>query len=287
MKDQAESLRQLVSGQRASGTVVIAVTAANTGSGVTSVAVNLAISLMLQEKRVVLFDFNNSTFELLGGSIPNNEKNFREFLKGNLQLQDILVQTSIGLRVLIQAEIMVNTIAADRKSKEQLQRELTKLGEADYVIVHLPTGITKESIPYIAGADRLYIISDPNIETVRDTYGMIKAITQRVRDDIIPDTYLVINKSLSDELSGALAERLKNGVHQFLNHHITYAGTIPLDEAVPSSRKSGKPFVVQSPLSAATGKVKKISSQIVKTTLKRSDNQLSYSGIRKLIDQIL
>jgi flagellar biosynthesis protein FlhG len=287
LKDQAESLRQLVSGQKTSNTVVIAVTAAKSGSGVTSVAVNLAASLMLHEKRVVLFDFSNSTFELLGGSIPNNENSCIEFLKGNLQLQDILIQTSIGLRVLVHAEIIVNNSAEKQKSKEQVQKELTKLGEADYVILHLPTGITKKSISYIAGSDRLYIISAPDIETVRDTYGMIKAIMQRVRNDIIPDTYLVLNKSQSDETSGTLAERLINGVQQFLNHQITYAGAIPIDEAVAFSRKSGKPFVIQSPHSSAAVNIEKISSQLEKTTLKRSENQLLYSGIRKLIDQIL
>ncbi|NQT58842.1 MAG: P-loop NTPase [Bacteroidetes bacterium] len=287
MKDQAESLRQLVSGQRVSGTVVIAVTAAKPGSGVTSVAVNIATSLMLHGKRVVLFDYSNSTFELLGGTSPDNEEAFREFLKGNLQLQDMLIQTSVGLRVLIQAEIMVNAGETKRKSIEQLKQELAKLGEADYVIVHLPMGITKESIPYIAGSDRLFLISEPDIEAVRDTYGMIKAITQRVRKDKIPVTHLVINKSLSDDSSRTLAERLINGVQQFLNHHIIYAGAIPLDEAVVSSRKSGRPFVIQSPLSSASGNIEKITSQILKITLKKSDNQIMYSGMRKLIDQIL
>lgn len=287
MKDQAESLRQLVSNQKSSGTVVIAVTAAKKGSGVTSVAVNLATSLMLHEKRVVLFDCSNSTFELLGGILPNNENACIEFLKGNLQLQDILIQTPIGLRVLLHAEFMVNNGAAKWNRKEQLQKELSKLGEADYVIIHLPTGITKESIPYIAGSDWLYVVSTPDIEAVRDTYGMIKAITQRVRNDLIPNTYLVINKSQSDDSSGTLAKRLENGVQQFLNQNLTYTGAIPMDEAVRVSRKSGKPFVVQSPLSSATEKVEKMSSQIVKNTLMRSENQLLYSGIRKLIDQIL
>ncbi len=287
MKDQAESLRQMVSEQRASGTVVIAITSAKSGCGVTTVAVNLATSLMLHKKRVVLLDFSNSTFELLGGGQPYTENAFKEFLEGDFQLQDILIQTSIGLRVLLHIERIVHSSTAKRKSKEQLEKELTKLGEADYVIVHLPTGIAKETIPYIAGSDFLFLISEPDIETVRDTYGMIKIITQRVRKDIIPDTYLVINKSLNDESSGNFAERLKNGVHQFLNYRLTYSGTIPLDEAVVSSRKSGKPFIVQSPLSSASGKIEKISSQLVKLTLKKSDRQQIYSGIRKFIDQIL
>lgn len=287
MKDQAESLRQLVSGKKASETVVIAVTSAKTGSGVTSVAVNLATSLMLHEKRVVLFDFSNTTLELLGMGIINNLHTIDEFLDGDLQLQDILIQTPVGLRVLIHADIMMKTSTKERKSKEKLQKEFIKLGEADYVIVHLPAGITKETIPYITGSDQLFIISDPNIETVRETYGMIKALSQRVRKDIIPDTYLVINKSLSEEVSGTLAERLKNGTQQFLNHHITYAGAIPLDEAAVFSGKSGKPFVVQSPLSSASGRIERISSQIEKNILKRLKNRQLNFGINNFIDQIL
>ncbi len=287
MKDQAESLRKLVSGQRSSGTVVIAVTAAKSGSGVTSFAVNLASSLMLHDKRVVLLDISNSTFELLGGGIPNNENTFKDFLKGNLQLQDILIQTTIGLKVLIHAESIKNTASSESESKAQLQKELSKLGQADYIIVHLQKGITKESIPYIAGSDQLFLISDPDIESVRDTYGMIKSIMQRVKNDLIPEISFVINKSISDESSETLAERLRKGVQQFLDLHITYAGTIPIDDAVVLSQKSGNPFVVQTPLSSAALKIEKISSQIVITKLKKSDNEKVYTGIRKFIDQIL
>ncbi|MBC8342552.1 MAG: P-loop NTPase [Spirochaetia bacterium] len=287
MKDQAESLRQLISGQRSSGTVVIAVSSAITGCGVTTFAVNLAASLMLHDKRVVLLDISDTTFELLGGSIPNNENIVINFLNGDLKLQDILTQTPVGLKVLRHTEVIKATAASDKKLNDQLQKELTKLGEADYIIAHLHKGITKESLPYIAGADQLFLISDPDIESVRDTYGMVKSILQRVKNDLIPDTYFVMNKSLSDQLSISLAERLRKGVQKFLDFHITFAGTIPIDEAVILSKKTGNPVVVQSPHSSAALKIEEISSQIVRYTLKKSDNEKAYSGIRKFIDQIL
>ncbi|MCK5156802.1 MAG: P-loop NTPase [Spirochaetales bacterium] len=294
MNDQAESLRKLVSSGN-NRTVIIAVTAAKKGYGTTSTSVNIAVSLILQKKRVVLLDSGNTTLQLFGGnhSVLDTPASYstpvscKELLKGKHQLQDVLIQTPEGLRILTHTEAVTKAGDLGKLAVQHVRQELGKLEEADFVIVHVSPGIAKETIPFITGADILLLISEPDIHAVRDTYGMIKTIIKRIRKDRVPDMHLIINKSISDESSKTLAKRLGSGVQQFLNYSITYAGAIPLDKIVSTSGKSGKPFVIQSPVSSASLSVGKVTTHIVnKTNLNKPDNSPMYSGIIKFIDCI-
>lgn len=225
----------------------VLVTGGKGGVGKTTVAANLGIELGREGHRVLLvdLDFGLANLDLMLGVTAG--PTIEDVLDGGAEVDDCLVEGPGGVHLLPASN---GSERMGDVSSERLERVAAVVQEAsrefDVVVADSAAGVGPGVLRFASAADRVFVVTTPELAALTDAYGLIKALDSfgvRTERDI-PTPELVVNHAKGIEEGQAIARKLRSICERFLARSPRQAGWIPRSAAVERSGSAQEPFAL-------------------------------------------
>lgn len=217
---------------------VIVITSGKGGVGKTTTSANLGTGLAMQGKKVAMIDADIGlrNLDVIMGLENRIVYDLIDVVEGNCRLKQALIKDKKydSLYLLPAAQ----TRDKDAVSPEQMQKLCENLKEEgfDYIFIDCPAGIEQGFKNAIAGADKAFVVTTPEVSAVRDAdriIGMLEAndlrnpklILNRIRIDMVKKGDMMTMEDVTDILA------------------IDILGIVPDDESIVISSNKGEPAV--------------------------------------------
>src|SRR4051794_29388600 len=181
MTDQAKLLRERVNQKKSTvekrKTRTIAVTSGKGGVGKSNFALNFALSLVQQKKKVLIFDVDlgfSNVDVLLGRS---NKESIETMLEKDLSIWDIIEEGPNGLLFISGGSGFNDLPQMDEVKLNKIFSELSSLqGHVDYIILDTGAGLSYENLRFILAADDVILVTTPEPTSITDAYSIVKML---------------------------------------------------------------------------------------------------------------
>jgi septum site-determining protein MinD len=216
---------------------VIVITSGKGGVGKTTSSANIGAGFALLEKKVVLIDADIGlrNLDVVLGLENRIVYNIVDVIEGNCRLKQALIKDKKfnNLFLLPAAQTRDKTAV----SPEQMQKLCETLKEEfDYVIIDCPAGIEQGFKNAIAGADRAFVVTTPEISAIRDADRIIGLLEA----NDLKDARLIVNRIRTDMVKRGDMMSVDDVVEILA---IDLIGTIPDAEEIVISTNKGEPIV--------------------------------------------
>ncbi len=266
MNDQAMTLREMAKtsaahlGQRSNSAqkhaCTIAITGGKGGVGKSNVAVNLAIELAVNGRRVSLLDADLALANadvLLG---LNPKFHLGHVLAGEKSLAEVVIETEDGVR-LIPAGSGIEELA--NLPQFQQQRFIAELSamedESDFLIIDTPAGIGHNVTSVMSAASAVIIVTTPDPTAIIDAYATLKVLHQHSPSKPV---WVVVNDVVGIGDAEQTFGQIQNAAMRFLRHPLTYIGTIPRDPELAAAVREQVPVINYAPQTPASRAIRLI-----------------------------
>ena len=215
---------------------VIGVASGKGGAGKTTVSINLAVALAMRGHKVMLLDADLGMANAqiaLGAYAPFN---ISHVLNGEKTLDEVMVTTKQGIRLVPGASGLRDIAALDTQQIASIVRAFDTLKEpVDFLVVDVAAGIAPAVLDFMAACQRRFVVVCDQPSSIADAYGLIKVMaTEQSLDEI----YLIPNMVGSAHEGRQLHRRLNDVCNRFLGVSVRFLQSIEADELVlQSSRK--------------------------------------------------
>ncbi|MEL7451229.1 MAG: MinD/ParA family protein [Pseudomonadota bacterium] len=228
--DQASGLRDMANPRPVQ---VIAVTSGKGGVGKTTVAVNLALSLIRRNRNVMIFDadLGLANVDVLLGLQPS--RNLSHVLAGECELSDIVLDGPLGLQVVPAAsgnKTMTELGAAEHVGMIRAFSALSP--DLDVLIVDTAAGIAESVGWFSQAANEVLVVVCDEPASLTDAYALIKVLSKDYR---VTRFNVLANQTRDTAEGRELFEKLERVTDRFLDVHLLFAGAIPYDRDVRKS----------------------------------------------------
>jgi flagellar biosynthesis protein FlhG len=295
MNDQAEKLRQMAMdvkkqiekemAQEFKHTRVIVVASGKGGVGKSTLALNIALSLCNQGKKVILMDadLGLANIDIMLGLLP--KYNLHHMIQGKKNLKDIIIAGPEGLSIIPGGSGITELANLDENTLKRLLVELGKIdGEFDYMIIDTGAGISNNVISFLLSADDVIFVTTPEPTSMTDAYGMVKAIARRSTGKTF---YLVVNRVV-DNIEGVLvAEKFKLVCDRFLNLPINILGHVINEPLIGEGIRRQRAFIELFPRSQAAKNIDSIASNLINSNDKGTSKDIRNGGIKRFFKKII
>jgi len=254
MADQAQNLRELV--KKKQKVRVVSVSSGKGGSGKTSVAVNLAISLCRLGVRVLVVDadFGLANVDIMLGA--SSKYDVSHFLRGEKTLHEIIQLGHEGVRFISGGSGVYDLFNIQEEQLEELFSRIVKLdAPIDFIIIDTGAGINENIIRMILASSETIVVTTTEPTSILDAYALVKTIVKR--DDSHP-IHVLINKCESKKEAQRVQEGFIEVVGRHLGKNIDSLGLIMYNHDVPLSIKRQIPITVSNPGSSTAKEIEQI-----------------------------
>ncbi len=225
---------------------VIVITSGKGGVGKTTTTANVGTGLAKLDKKVVLIDTDIGlrNLDVVMGLENRIVYNLVDVIEGNCRLKQALIKDKRYPKLYLLPSAQTKDKSA--VSPEQMKKLTEQLkDEFDYVILDCPAGIEQGFQNAIAGADRAFVVTTPEMSAVRDADRIIGLL----ESNEIKDTRLVINRIRMDMVKRG-DMMTSDDVAEILA--VDLLGIIPDDENIVVSTNQGEPLVGDTSLAGQT-----------------------------------
>lgn len=265
MIDQAKQLRDKVlqkkSKKERRQTRVIAITSGKGGVGKSNFALNFALSLVQQNKKVLIFDVDLgfANIDVLLGRSP--DESVASMIEKDLSIWDIIEEGPDGLMFISGGTGFDDLFRLDEPKMNKFFTELSQIqGHVDYIMLDTGAGLSYENLRFILAADDVVLVTTPEPTSITDAYSVVKMVHGK---DPNVHMKLVINQCTSDKEGKETAENFQKVTHQFLDKQIGVLGFIPSDAAIPNAVKKQIPFLLAFPNGQASQAMQKLTAEFL------------------------
>ncbi len=267
MSDQATELRKLVlramrESHPSAGPAprLILFTGGQTGVGVTTLAVNLAVALAEQGSRIVLIDADSQGPGVAALCGLDAHRTIADVLVARRDIHEALQLGPAGIQVIPGLWRPGHEPEVSSMALERLMRQITKLGRhADSVLVDVGNGANDLVRRLSLAADDVVIVSTTEAASVMDAYARIKLTLSGHSPALLS---LLVNRSASEQQSVDVFQRIDQSCQRFLGHGVELLGAIPDDDEVDAAARTRIPFVVACPLAPAARATQQIAVKL-------------------------
>jgi flagellar biosynthesis protein FlhG len=265
MIDQAKQLREKIlqkkSKKEKRPTRIIAVTSGKGGVGKSNFALNFALSLVQQNKKVLIFDVDlgfANVDVLLGRS---NKESIATMIEKDLSIWDIIEEGPNGLMFISGGSGFNDMFRLDESKMTKFFKEISTIqGLVDYIILDTGAGLSYENLRFILAADDVILVTTPEPTSITDAYSIVKMV--HAKDQNV-HMKLIINQCTSEKEGRQTADNFRKVTEQFLNKHIGTLGFIPSDINVPNAVKKQVPFLLAFPNCHASQAMQIVTSEFL------------------------
>ncbi|WP_223642511.1 MinD/ParA family protein [Planococcus sp. 4-30] len=269
MRDQANGLREKMRMKQSEKperksikkTRVLAITSGKGGVGKSNFALNFALSLVEQNKKVLIFDVDLgfANIDVLLGRTP--QETIATMIEKDLAAQDIIEEGPNGLLFISGGNGFSDLFSMDDLKLEKFFKELSALqGKVDYIILDTGAGLSYENLRFILAADDVILVTTPEPTSITDAYSVVKMVQGR---DPNVHMKLVVNQCISVREGQRTADNFKQVAQQFLGKDIEALGFIPSDVHIPEAVKKQHPLLLAYPSSEAATAIRKMASEFL------------------------
>ena len=235
--DQAQQLRNVIKkhNQINQNTArVVTVTSGKGGVGKSNLAVNLAVQLRKEGKRVVIFDadFGLANVEVMFGAIP--QYNLSDFIYRGKGIKEIITPGPMDIGFISGGSGIIGLNNLYREQIMYLVKSIDELNEIeDFIIIDTGAGISDQVLEFVMASPEVLLVSTPEPSSLTDSYSLLKALYRNPNFVAGSTTiHVVSNRVTSTEEGQAVYDKLNSVVSQFLHGKLNYLGMIPQDAAL-------------------------------------------------------
>lgn len=224
---------------------VIAVGSGKGGTGKSFLTTSLAVELERLGHRTVIVDcdFGLACAHLLLDAQPT--RHLRHLVTGEAQLDEVVVRTSIGAR-------LVPGVTGVRQMADLSPAQLSVLGtavgelaaDADIVLLDCGAGLTPQICAFLAAADQVLLVAQPELAALTDAYAVVKTLTQLRAE---PDVAIVVNRVQEREHGATTFGKLAEVSQRHAGVTLRFCGAIADDPEVTHKRLGQLPLVATDP----------------------------------------
>lgn len=258
MVERSDKLRALDPITR-DATKVVAVTGGKGGVGKTTICANVALSLALAGRRVMLLDgdLGLASAHLLLGLRPR--RTLRHVVRGDCGLREAISHGPGGLQLLAGANgfmDMVNLSAAEHAGIVNCFGEYES--RLDVLMVDTAPGICDSVLQFTAAASHPVVIVRDEPASLADAYSIVKLLNTEKH---IEHFDVVTNMTTSEGGSRVFAH-LRRTVERFLSVGLTHAGNVPADDRLAKAVRSQRPVITAFPRSSAATALNRLAQRV-------------------------
>jgi len=221
------------------------------GVGKTMLAVNLAVQLASEGRRVLLADLDLALADAHIFVRAEPAATIADALSGRRATSDCVVRAAGGFDLLAAESGELEWARDDEQRCARVLAVLAELSENyDIVLGDTAAGIGQDVLGFTAAADRVLIVTTPDPAALTDAYGLIKAIDAHAQQHNLdlPTPELVLNQVDSADQAEGLATKLRGVCERFLVRSPRLAGWLPRSTLVGASIVAQRPFALDRPL---------------------------------------
>ena len=264
---------------------VIAVTSGKGGVGKTNIVGNLAIALTALGKRVVIVDSDVglANIDIIFNMRP--KYNISHIVDGEMTLEEVLVTTSHGVKILPGGSGFSNLTQLTDGEKLNLLTEFEALESiADIVLLDTGAGISSNVLYFNSAADECIVIATREPASITDSYALMKVMAREYGTRYFKLLVNVVNsqkeaKSVYASLEGAISRFLKNIV-------LEYLGYIPYDPVFQKAVLNRSPVIDYAPASPSASAITGIARKIVDSPIRTSSDGNIKFFMKRIMDTI-
>lgn len=249
MYDQASELRELVrkgalpaSGPKLHRPKLLVVGGGRSGVGTTTIAVNLAVVLAHQRRRILWADAATEGASAVlarveaGGAPANAERQ---------TVRDAPEPVAGGLELLLAAR----ALGKDSSPSEAIGKRRGPGAEAEYVVVDGGNGVGPLARQLWEAADLILVVTTPEPASVMDAYASIKLLAAPggAMPDASPPIHTLVNKSPGRSAARQVHARLSQACLRFLGIEIEGVGFVADDPRLAAGDGPAMPVVIRTP----------------------------------------
>ncbi|MBU6223212.1 MAG: MinD/ParA family protein [Burkholderiales bacterium] len=230
-------------------TEVIGIASGKGGVGKTTCSVNLAVALRQLGHSVMLFDADLGLANAQIALGARAEYNLGHFLAGQKTMQEIMLTTRQGIKLIPGASGMQELAGLSQLQAASIVQSFGALtDEVDFLIVDVAAGISPSVLSFLAACQRRFIVVKDDPSSIADAYGTIKILSKEMALDEI---YLLPNMVGSQTEGWKLYKKLNDVCVRFLGESVHYLTSIEEDEMVLRALKKYQSIIEMAPGSAA------------------------------------
>ena len=287
--DQAQQLRNIIKAKeqrQIKAARVITITSGKGGVGKSNLAVNLAIQLRKQGKKVIILDadFGLANIEVMFGVIPKH--NLSSMIYDGKSIREVISPGPMDIGFVSGGNGVLGLNNLNRDRIMMLVKSISELNElADVIIIDTGAGVSDQVLEFVLASPEVLLVTTPEPSSLTDSYSLLKALYRNPNFIESGTTiHVVANRVHSIEDGQMVYDKLKSVVEQFLNGNINYLGMIPQDAALERAVRQQKIVSLNEPNSDSAK-----AFEVLTTNLLEGTHHLApmRRGIAQIFSQLL
>lgn len=285
MGDQAQVLRNLVSGQKEVAphpTRIITVTSGKGGVGKSNFTLNFALALQKLGNKVLVFDadIGLANIDVLMGISP--KFNLYHLLKRQKTIWEIIYKGYDGLQFISGGSGFSDLLKLSEAELDYFTQQINELNShVDYILFDTGAGLSKETLKFIVASQDTIVVTTPEPTAITDAYAIIKMVHNMEYN--VP-FHLVVNRVTDAKEGKRTAEKISMVAKQFLQLDIPTLGYIWDDGNVSKAVKKQIPFSIAFPTSSASKAVQDLAKSFVSG---QSHSLNQDGGVKSFINRMI
>ncbi len=280
--DQVSGLRNIINSKPIK---VIAVTGGKGGVGKTNISINIAQTLTQLNQQVMLLDadFGLANIDVLLGL--RAKKNISHVISGESTLEDILVNTSSGIKIIPASSGIRKMAELSNQEHYNLIRAFSDLTcDIDTLIIDTAAGISNDVLNFSQAANDVLLVVCNEPTSITDSYALIKILSKECG---VTRFHVVANMVKNHEEGKSLFLKLHKAADRFLDVSLFFDGVIPYDDLLKKCILQQKTVVEYFPSSPASIAFKQICNKIIQWPIPKSMGHISFFIERVIHNELL
>ena len=285
MREQVSKLKMLVEQQKRMQQTpkarIVSVSSGKGGVGKTSFAVNFAIALSQQGKRVLIIDadFGLANIDVMLGVCALHD--LTKVISGEMDIRDVVVEGHHGIQFISGGSGVYDLITLDEDRVLRLVSQLSALEDmADIILFDNGAGISDVVLRLFRSSNDAFIITTPEPTSVMDAYALVKTAN---RFEEKPKMHLVVNMAGTAREGADTLQGFTRVVSKNMGLELDKAGYILRDSSVIRAVKAQVPLMIGCPGSMAAQNIHAIAARFLEIPAQENRAQ----GIARFLNRFL